>query len=417
MEDSDRPKGDDSRGTPIPQESSGPVASAGGAEITDITGEPGKKRTSSKPWYKHPSTLIALGALIIALVSAGTSIIQVNTAKQQNIADEQQELVTLVTDIANDPATVAEQSLTLQNNPTAVSQAANGAEYAELADSEEAANLISLLNGNGVTATDYYETALGLQPSDSYAQALKFLNTAVGLPSDPRTHASILRYEAEIYYNLGAVSKAERSDALAEQAFNNAPDVTKANQENNVADTEFFDAWYQAAISCSTALAEMSAAEEIFTSNLSAMYEGTTSAYSSTTEELQHEGCLETKSMQSAETVTPQPSIIAASWQGSYVCGQGVTGLNIIVTGASDYTITAIFDFYPLPGNANVPSGSFTMTGKYSATGVFLTPVQWLVQPRGYGMVGLSGQLTSGGQVLSGTVTGLDCTTFFVHRS
>jgi tetratricopeptide (TPR) repeat protein len=370
-------------------------------------------------WYKNKAILISLVSAIVAFLSAGASIYQANIARDQaniardqNIVAEQQELVTLVTDIANDPATITEQSSTLQNNPAAASQAVNGAQYAELADSEEAANLIVLLNGTGVTATEYYETALGLWPSDSYAQALNLLRTAVNLPSDPRTHASILRTEAEIYYQLGAIPEAERSDALAEKTFNHAPDVTKADKENNIADTEFFDASYQAAISCSNALAEVSAAEKIFTANLSAMFEGTASVYASATEELQREGCVQkTEGIQG-------PSTIAGIWEGSYVCGQGVTGLILDVASASGGTLTAVFDFFPISGNANVPSGSFTMTGKYSAAGVLLMPDHWINQPRGYGMVTLSGgQPSNDSQVFSGAVISPGCTTFFVHKS
>jgi tetratricopeptide (TPR) repeat protein len=378
-------------------------------------------------WYKKKEVLIPIIISLVSALIAGVSALasfnqaniardQANIASNQNIVAEQQELVTLVTAIANDPTTVAEQSLTLQSNPAAVSQAATGASYAELADSEEAVNLIGLLNGNGVTATDYYETALGLEPGDSYAQALNYLGKAVNLPSDPRTHASILRTEAQIYYQLGMIPKAVRSDTLAEQAFDHAPDVTKADKENNVADTEFFDAWYLAAVSCSKALAEVSAAEEIFTNNLFAMFEGTTSEYANATKELQYDGCV-----QKTEAITSPaqgPSTIAGVWEGSYVCSQGVTGLILDMVGVSGGTLSAVFDFFPISGNANVPSGSFTMTGKYSAAGVSLMPGHWINQPRGYSMVALSGgQPSNDSQLFSGAVTSPGCTTFFVHKS
>ncbi len=382
--------------------------------MTHSKGDP-EKKSHSKPWYKEPSTLISLGAMVIALVSAGTSIIQANTAKQQNTGQEQQELVTLVTSIASDSATIAEQSLTFQNNPSAAYQAANGTEYTELADSEEAVNIIGLLNGNGVTATDYFEVALGLEPSDSYAQALNLLSKAVNVPADPRTRASILRTEAQIYYELGVNSEAERDDAIAEQVFNHLPDVTKADQENNVADTEFFDAWHQAAISCSTALAEVSTAEEIFTANLSGMFQGTTNEYANATRELQDKGCVQ----KTASITSPVAgsSIVVGAWEGSYVCQQGVIGLLLNVTSAPDDGLTAIFTFFPISGNSSVSSGSFTMTGTYSAAGVFFTPDHWISQPRGYPMVILAGrQPGNGKRVFSGNVITPGCTTFFVQR-
>lgn len=253
------------------------------------------EKKQSKPWYRHPSTLISLGAMSIALISAAIGAYQVNLARQQNTASEQQELVALVGDIAQDPANIAQQSLTFKNNTSAISQAQAGAEFTELADAEEAINIVGLLKGNGVTAAEYYEIALGLQPGESYGQALDFLGKAVKLPSDPRTHASILRLEAGIYYDLGRVSKAEREDMLAGQAFNHVPDVTKGDREANVAFTNLWDAYYQIPINCSRATADVSIAAKIMPKLLkedpSAASDAMISAVASDAQELQHRGC------------------------------------------------------------------------------------------------------------------------------
>jgi hypothetical protein len=50
-----------------------------------------------------------------------------------------------------------------------------GIQLTQLADAEEAADVIRLLNGNGVTAIGYFETALGLQAGQSDYQALQLL--------------------------------------------------------------------------------------------------------------------------------------------------------------------------------------------------------------------------------------------------
>ena len=218
------------------------------------------------PWYKDGSNLIALLALVVSLGSVGVSVYQARVAKEQNIVAEQQELVTFVGYIAQDPATIAQESQTISNE-SALSTAQGGVTTAELVDSEEAATLINLLGAEYVTSTEYYETAVGLQAGQSYDQALSFLERAAALPSDPRTHASALRFEAQIYYQLGQVSEAEKADALAEQAYSRAPDVTLASQRSNVAFTELFDAFYQASISCATSQAEVGDAQDIFKAN------------------------------------------------------------------------------------------------------------------------------------------------------
>jgi hypothetical protein len=232
-------------------------------------GQRGQKKPP-KPWYKHTTTLISLGAMLIALISAGISAYQVDLARQQNItsaeqnvASEQQELVTLVANIAQDPATISQETLTAGKNTSAITQAQTSGELTELADAEEATSIVQLLNGNGVTAAEYYTIALGLEVGQSYTQALSYLGIAVKLPSDPLTHASILRLEASVYYSLDRPLPAESDDQLAAQAFNHVPDVTGEAVQYNMAYTDLWDAYYQIPISCAHALTDVAAASAI----------------------------------------------------------------------------------------------------------------------------------------------------------
>jgi hypothetical protein len=114
---------------------------------------------------------------------------------------------------------------------------------------------------------------------------------------------------------------------------------------------------------------------------------------------------------------TLSPAALTGTWTGSYVCSQGDTGLRMVIQAAPDGTLTATFSFYAVPDNPDVPSGSFTMTGTYSATGVNLTHDQWISQPSGYEMVDLSsGPPVQDGTVLAGSVTTPGCSTFTVTR-
>ena len=117
-----------------------------------------------------------------------------------------------------------------------------------------------------------------------------------------------------------------------------------------------------------------------------------------------------------ASTTSP----LTGTWTGSYFCAQGKTGLRLAVQATPDGTLTATFNFYAVPDNPGVPSGSFTMTGTYSDAGVDLTHDHWISQPPGYLMVDLSaGPPTQGGTALSGNVSGPapDCTTFTVTKT
>lgn len=79
--------------------------------------------------------------------------------------------------------------------------------------------------------------------------------------------------------------------------------------------------------------------------------------------------------------------------------------------------LTATFNFFAVPSNPGVLSGSYTMTGTYSSAGVTLTQNQWISQPSGYEMVNISASPPSqGGKVLTGTITSCG-TPFTLTRS
>jgi eukaryotic-like serine/threonine-protein kinase len=109
---------------------------------------------------------------------------------------------------------------------------------------------------------------------------------------------------------------------------------------------------------------------------------------------------------------------LAGTWTGTYVCSQGETGLRLAIQATAGGALTATFNFYAVPANPGVPSGSFTMTGTSSHSGVHLTHGHWIKEPAGYMMVDLSAPPASnGGALLSGTVTTPSCTTFTVKKS
>jgi hypothetical protein len=75
-----------------------------------------------------------------------------------------------------------------------------------------------------------------------------------------------------------------------------------------------------------------------------------------------------------------------------------------------------IFSFYPTGSDVSVPSGSFALTGSYTAKGVQLTPDHWISKPQNYSMVGLTGAASKSDTTLSGSIVSPGCTTFSVSR-
>jgi hypothetical protein len=111
---------------------------------------------------------------------------------------------------------------------------------------------------------------------------------------------------------------------------------------------------------------------------------------------------------------------LEGTWEGTYTCGQGETGLKLTIgkATASGKAADVTFDFFPTAGNSSVPTGSYEMGLEYSpsAGALMFTPVKWIQQPDGYEMVPLIVQGTPGPDKMTGKVMSDACTTFTVTR-
>lgn len=231
---------------------------------------PAKSARQRLTWRRAGKTLAGTAPVLVAVAAAAFALIQANAAGKQNADSERQELISLVASIAQEPQNIDQAKATFKANQSELHSAESDIQLAELADAEEAADVIRLLNKNGVTAVEYYETATGLQAGQSDHQALQLLKQAAALPNvDPRTQANILHEEAQIHYALGPryYSTAETEDRISGAAFNSGPDIPPLNRLNNIAYTKLFDAYFQATISCATAVAEQTAAESLVAEN------------------------------------------------------------------------------------------------------------------------------------------------------
>ena len=112
------------------------------------------------------------------------------------------------------------------------------------------------------------------------------------------------------------------------------------------------------------------------------------------------------------------PLPIEGTWVGSYRCGQGVTGLILTIEAAAS-GLTGTFRFHPTTENPRAQAGAYSVTGRFDPLigELRLTPARWIEQPRGYGMVGLSGLLGPDGETLTGRIEHRSCQGFDLARS
>lgn len=236
--------------------------------MTDRSNQnPAQKAKSKKKLHIDAGSWISLASAITAIIAAIIAGLQVNLASQQNVAADQQQLLTLTSTIGQQLA----QGAAAENQPGAVqsatpTQAESNAQIVlttELtAEGEAAAVLIDKLHGNGVAGIEYVEAGDALAEGDNIAQALVYYRDAVNAP--PRaagTRSDALRSAATIYYALGRSVAGHRDMMLAVKIYNNHRlELSQSGIANSIAESYLDDANLQLGISgCKIAVADMAA--------------------------------------------------------------------------------------------------------------------------------------------------------------
>jgi len=111
------------------------------------------------------------------------------------------------------------------------------------------------------------------------------------------------------------------------------------------------------------------------------------------------------------------PAQAADTWEGTYDCAQGRTGLTLTIE-PDGPGVSALFHFYADPSHPEVPEGCFAMSGQVDQRGgrVDLAAGRWLLQPFFYVTVDLSGTINPDGTQLAGRVSGPGCSAFVLRR-
>lgn len=200
---------------------------AEGADIATIKESQSTQRATKIAKYSAwIAALAAVASIVLSLYSA-------HLVGQQNSNAQQQELVSLVTDIEQ-----GQQAATAPNGASAALIA--------LGEAEEANSIIASLHSN-VSSAEKYIVGIALEDGDDYQPALTLLTSAAKEGSDPRTAADAWRAAAAVLYTLDMNRQAESDMDLARGSYTGKY-VTWVSRENNIAFTDLFDVPYQASI-------------------------------------------------------------------------------------------------------------------------------------------------------------------------
>ncbi|MCU0544409.1 MAG: hypothetical protein MUE44_19910 [Oscillatoriaceae cyanobacterium Prado104] len=118
-------------------------------------------------------------------------------------------------------------------------------------------------------------------------------------------------------------------------------------------------------------------------------------------------------------SISSQLQFLNGTWEGTYVCGQGLTRFKLAIAANSTAEIDAVFTFFAHPRNPSVPSGSFRMVGTYTSFNspeipglLELKATTWINRPSGYLTVNLQGNVFTSEKRIIGEVTSSGCSKF-----
>lgn len=242
--------------------------------MADIASEIKTEHPAKKKRKKlHFATWIALASAAAAVIAAYVSASSVNVAKAQNIAAEQQQLVSIT--ISIEQAFSGEQAaenqaalgLTGTAKSTAVSEVDQNVVAETAAYAQAAAVLISNLHGNGVAGIEYVEVARALANYGDTALAISYYQDAVNASQfDVPTRADALRFEAGLYYSLGQRSTGHQDMIAAATIYNGHLELTQNLIDSSIAQAYLEDAGYQIlADDCQIAATDMADAQRAVT--------------------------------------------------------------------------------------------------------------------------------------------------------
>lgn len=114
---------------------------------------------------------------------------------------------------------------------------------------------------------------------------------------------------------------------------------------------------------------------------------------------------------------------VADRWQGTYLCNQGWTGLDLTLEVVEEAEpgreLKATFSFYEIDRNPGVPSGRFLLRGHFDSEDRHMDLAQdrWLERPPRYIMVDLHGRFDPEADTIEGRVSGPGCGDFSLRRA
>lgn len=199
------------------------------------------KRTS--PWYKSPSLIISLLAL---LFSFGTTIVSFHRAYQEDIRQARTELRGILQRLTALPKENFELYRKYKDDPEGQSLTGSFTEESVLL-TRQATDIVERFP-DYLSANEYYSVAYALAKAGATEMLSIYLDRALGQGADPYTRPAILRLYGTYLLNIGRVADGRKMFEQALQMWRDYPDANEQFKRTTDAYTEMTWASAEASI-------------------------------------------------------------------------------------------------------------------------------------------------------------------------
>lgn len=171
---------------------------------------------NEQPWYRDAASLVAILAL---LFSFGTTVVSYQRTAQEDVHASEIELRALITRLAAIPVEMTEATKTYSDDPGTVASLTSIITQEQLLIAKQAAQVLSGLPTDRVTAAQYLLVAnvlIGNGVDSGERGGLRLLDRALEVASDVNDYVSAARVKAFRIFQLGRIEEGRRlyQDAL-----------------------------------------------------------------------------------------------------------------------------------------------------------------------------------------------------------
>lgn len=201
--------------------------------------------TKERPWYQSTSTVIALFALLLSLLT--TSISYVKNSHQDYLSSRV-ELRGLVSELAKIPHEHAEVTKLYSDDPAILSQLSGQLNTKNLVLARQAVSVVdrlenSYFGGGSVLGVEFIAIGTALVNSYVYDVAEDFFDIGMTRTSDPATAAGAIRSRASISLVKNDVEELRRLMLEASTIFEKEPYIREPQINKDVTNATTYAQW------------------------------------------------------------------------------------------------------------------------------------------------------------------------------